>query len=49
MCEIEIFTLSSLFNSTEQREIFIPLSFNIVQLRPGFIVQGQNYEITRAE
>jgi hypothetical protein len=33
MGEIEIFSLSDLFNLTEQREIFISLSFNINHLK----------------
>jgi hypothetical protein len=33
MGEIEIFSLSDLFNVTEQREIFISLSFNINHLK----------------
>ncbi len=36
MSKIKIFTLSALFNLTQQRVIFISLSFNIILLWPGF-------------
>ncbi len=46
--QIEIFALSAQFNLTERREIFISLLFNIVLLRPGFLLfKVQIAEITR--